>query len=184
MTCSTQCAVGSPVGLGILRFILGGCTGMSLDNDTKGPAVKFPPPLVFLSFILLASLLQKLLPWTLPDSGVLNVLGALMVIASLVAIFMVKRSFDKVDTEIEPWKPTSAIVSTGLFAYSRNPIYLGFAVITVGVGLYVGSLWIVLSALPAALAVYRIAIKNEERYLEQKFGAEYLDYKAKVRRWI
>jgi protein-S-isoprenylcysteine O-methyltransferase Ste14 len=92
--------------------------------------------------------------------------------------------FNRLKTHIEPWKPTSAIITTGIYGYSRNPIYVAFAVSTIGIGLMANSLWVVMSFLPASMAVYIVAIKKEEVYLEQKFGEEYLNYKNKVRRWL
>ena len=157
---------------------------MSVENDSKGPAVKFPPPLIFVSFIIVAALIQQYWPLSFSGDLFFKVLGVMDILAGLIAILIVKRSFDKVDTEIEPWKPTSAIVSDGLFAYSRNPIYVALGVITLGVGLIYGSFWVMFSFLPAAVVVYFVAIKNEEVYLERKFGDEYLTYKAKVRRWL
>jgi len=157
---------------------------MSLEKDTKGPAVKLPPPLLFLSFILLAGLAHYWWPLSLSNGIGVKIVAVTFILAGLVSVLMIKLSFDKVNTEIEPWKPTSVIVSDGFFAYSRNPIYLALCVITVGVGLYLDSVWVMLSFLPAAVAVYFVAIKKEEAYLEQKFGEDYLKYKQNVRRWI
>ncbi len=76
------------------------------------------------------------------------------------------------------------LVTDGLYARSRNPIYAGFCLVNVGLGLVTDNLWLVLSALPGAWLVTKIAIEKEEAYLEQVFGQAYLDYKDKVRRWL
>ena len=157
---------------------------MTIENDTKGPAVKIPPPLVFAGFMLLAVLLQRFWRLSLPQSLLAEIIGVLLILAGLVAGLMIKRGFDKAHTSIEPWKPTSTIIKDGFFKYSRNPIYVAFCVIVIGAALFIGNAWMLFSYLPAAVTVYFVAIKNEEAYLEEKFGEEYLAYKRQVRRWL
>jgi protein-S-isoprenylcysteine O-methyltransferase Ste14 len=87
-------------------------------------------------------------------------------------------------TPVSPEKPVSSLVTTGPFRYTRNPGYLSMAVIYTGIASLANALWAILF-LPAALAVIRRGvIEREERYLERKFGEEYLRYKAQARRWI
>ncbi|MBL4818923.1 MAG: isoprenylcysteine carboxylmethyltransferase family protein [Deltaproteobacteria bacterium] len=85
---------------------------------------------------------------------------------------------------MEPWKPTTQIISSGIYAYSRNPMYIAFGIVTIGTGIILNSLWITLSFIPSIVVIFFIAIKKEELYLENKFGQDYLSYKAKVRRWF
>lgn len=153
-------------------------------EDSKGPAVKYPPPLVFLAFLLLGYGFHQLRPLELgiPIWG--HLIGSALVTVAMLALLFLLISYLRAKTSIEPWKPTSHIITTGLYAHSRNPIYLAFCVINIGVGCYLNSFWVLLSFLPAALVVYHIAIRKEEAYLEAKFGDEYLRYKHKVRRWL
>lgn len=157
-------------------------------SDKKGAAVRFPPPIIFIILMLLSYGLHYIYPLSLigPLTGslILTCLGGALVLLSLVCIFYLSRVFNRLKTHIEPWKPTSAIITTGIYGYSRNPIYVAFAVSTIGIGLMANSLWVMMSFLPASMAVYIVAIKKEEVYLEQKFGEEYLNYKNKVRRWL
>ncbi|MCJ8304221.1 isoprenylcysteine carboxylmethyltransferase family protein, partial [Shewanella sp.] len=90
----------------------------------------------------------------------------------------------RVKTNIEPWKPTTKIISTGIYAYSRNPIYLAFCTIPLGLGLFFSHIWLMLSVIPACISVYYLAIRPEEAYLTEKFGDEYLAYRSRVRRWL
>jgi protein-S-isoprenylcysteine O-methyltransferase Ste14 len=83
-----------------------------------------------------------------------------------------------------PWKPTKNIITDGIYGWSRNPIYLGFNLLPIGMGIFFDNVWVLLSFVPAAFTLYHVAIKKEEVYLEEKFGDEYLGYKNKVRRWI
>jgi protein-S-isoprenylcysteine O-methyltransferase Ste14 len=157
---------------------------MKEEDDKRGAAVKFPPPLIFLGFILCACLIHLYWPVSFPSSTILKFIGVVVIILGLAVVIAASRIFKKVDTNIEPWKPTSKIVSNGVFAYSRNPIYMAFCLVPIGVGFIVGSYWILMSFFPAAITVYFVAIKKEEIYLEQKFGDEYLTYKSNVRRWV
>jgi protein-S-isoprenylcysteine O-methyltransferase Ste14 len=153
-------------------------------QDEKGAAVKFPPPLIFMVAMGAGYGLQVVLPLSFLASSVAALLGGPLVVLSLGCIVYLNGVFTRLKTHIEPWKPTSSIISTGLYGYSRNPIYVAFAVITIGVGLMLNSAWVTLSFLPACVMVYWVAIRKEEAYLSKKFGDEYLNYKSKVRRWL
>ena len=83
-----------------------------------------------------------------------------------------------------PIRPATTLVVSGPYRFTRNPMYLAWELIVIGVGLAANAPWVILMAIPAALLTRRLVIDKEERYLETKFGAEYLDYKARVRRWV
>jgi protein-S-isoprenylcysteine O-methyltransferase Ste14 len=153
-------------------------------QDKKGAAVKFPPPAIFASCILLGSGLQYLRPVGLGIPESIEVLGYLLVLFGITIAILVATSFRRAGTAIEPWKPTTSIVTTGFYAWSRNPIYAGFCLINIGIGIANNSLWIFVSFIPAAFLLYHVAIAKEEAYLAEKFGEEYLAYKNKVRRWV
>ncbi len=155
-----------------------------VSGDAKGAAVKFPPPIIFILLMGLAYGIERFVPLAIGQMPWLVPLGLALVLAALAAIFYISRIFNRAQTHIEPWKPTSSIITTGIYAWSRNPIYLLFCVFTVGMGCLLNSIWVLLSFLPSAYLVLHIAIKPEEAYLERKFGQEYLDYKARVRRWL
>ncbi len=88
------------------------------------------------------------------------------------------------ETELNAYKPTTAIVMRGPFRFSRNPLYLSLTALYIGIATVVNSLWAIVLLPVALVAISRGVIEREERYLERKFGEEYLRYKAKVRRWI
>lgn len=155
-----------------------------LEDKDRGPGVKIPPPLIFAFYILIAYLIHRSWPVHLPE-GILSssldvaLFGIGVCIASVSAY-----QFWKAKTHIEPWQPASFLICTGIFAYSRNPIYLSFIFVTTGVGFWLESLWVIVSNIPATLTLYRLVIIKEEGYLERRFGEEYKQYKSKVRRWI
>jgi len=157
---------------------------MEPDADRKGPAVKFPPPLITLAVILSAYGFHRLLPLSISESSKLLPTGVSIITLALVIIIVAAISFLRAKTHLEPWKPTSAIVSTGIFSWSRNPIYLGFCLSCIGIGLVLNSWWIVLSFIPLGWLLLILVIRREERYLQQKFGDEYRAYQQRVRRWL
>jgi protein-S-isoprenylcysteine O-methyltransferase Ste14 len=157
---------------------------MNSDTDEKGPAVKIAPPLIFLFSLFIAYGIHYYYPVHIGISSVLKYAGLVIVLLALGLINHIRRTFAKVETSAEPWKPTTSIISTGIYAYSRNPIYVALCFISIGIGLILNSFWVLWGFLPSAVGVYFTAIKKEEAYLEQKFGEEYLQYKKSVRCWL
>lgn len=156
---------------------------MSTEKD-RGPAVKVPPPVIFLAFILLAWWLNDLVPLRLMALEAITYLGWLFCIASFLLACTSVYQFIKARTHIEPWKPADALIVSGVFRFSRNPIYLAFVLFTVGLGLVMNNLWIVSSILPSITVLHGLVIIREERYLRARFGQEYEDYCNNVRRWL
>jgi protein-S-isoprenylcysteine O-methyltransferase Ste14 len=143
-----------------------------------------PPPLIFLAGLVVGFGLEALLPGSEVPGAVRWVLGGATLLAGLALQTTFIAAFSRKGTAVEPWKPTTAIVTTGPYRLTRNPAYLGMALIYVGIALLADSLW-VLAPLPLVIAaIDRGVIAREERYLERKFGREYLDYKQRARRWI
>ena len=149
------------------------------------PGVIAPPPLVFAGFLAAGVLADSYVTgWSLPQSVVLAVLAVLCGGAGLVFLADALGLFRRAGTRPEPWQPTTAIVTGGVYGITRNPMYVGMALVCAAVALALGSP-LALALLPAAvLVIHRGVILCEERYLEEKFGAEYLAYKARVRRWL
>lgn len=153
-------------------------------SDKKGAGVKFPPPLIFLLLIFIGIALDYLWPVGMGIPESIKVLGIALLLFAVAVAILVNANFKRLGTAIEPWKPTTNIITTGFYAWSRNPIYAGFCLFNIGLGLAMNSFWVFISFIPGATLVYFIAIAKEEAYLEEKFGKEYLAYKNKVRRWI
>jgi protein-S-isoprenylcysteine O-methyltransferase Ste14 len=81
-------------------------------------------------------------------------------------------------------KPTTVIVRSGPYRFSRNPIYLAFSLLQPGIAIWVNSVWLLPTLVGAVALIHCVVIRREEQYLERKFGAQYLDYKASGRRWL
>jgi protein-S-isoprenylcysteine O-methyltransferase Ste14 len=154
------------------------------DEDKRGPGLKFPPPLLVLAMIGCAWLLDILWPLPIAETRLTLASGlAIVGLAALIALLALLHFFIA-KTHVEPWHPTTRIIKNGVYRFSRNPIYLAFCIATLGAGLVLNSWWVVVSAAPLKTLLQRLVIRREESYLENKFGADYLDYKRRVRRWL
>ncbi len=155
-------------------------TSPSPDNA----GVRVPPPFIYLGGLVLGFVLEVLLPGSSVPAVVQWGLGGVLLLAGLALAVSFNTAFQRRGTAVEPWKPTTAIVSTGPFRLTRNPAYVGMALLYAGIAVMSDALW-ALAPLPVVLLIVdRAVIAREERYLERKFGPEYLDYKGRVRRWI
>jgi protein-S-isoprenylcysteine O-methyltransferase Ste14 len=144
----------------------------------------FRPPLVYLAAILIGLGLHRAWPLPLPAWRWLAPLGLALVAASILLFGSAVTLFRAAGTPVPARKPTTAIVKTGPFRFSRNPIYLAFSLLQLGIALRVGSWWL-LGTLGLAFALmHGVVVPREERYLEASFGEEYRCYKSSVRRWL
>ena len=151
------------------------------DAANLGPV---RPPLVYLGSILLGLLLQS--AWPLPPvrHPVGALIGAGLVILAVGLFVIAVRTFRAASTPVPGNRPTTTIVRTGPYHFSRNPIYLAFSALQVGIALCVGSLWLLITLVPALALMSFWVIPREERYLEARFPSEYPSYKSSVRRWL
>ena len=142
------------------------------------------PPLVYLGSILLGVLLHFASPLPLVRPSVAGPIGAGAVLMAVGLFIAAVRTFRAAGTPVPGNRPTTTIVRTGPYRFSRNPIYLAFSALQVGIALWVGSLWLLITLAPALALMSFWVIPREERYLEARFPSEYLPYKSSVRRWL
>ena len=142
------------------------------------------PPLVYGAAIVTGLLLE--LGWPLPFlPGLLAaLLGSVLVVVAVVVFLYSIRTFQTAGTPVPGNKPTTVLVRTGPYRFSRNPIYVAFAIFQLGIASWVNSVWLIATLIAAVALMASIVIPREERYLERRFGADYLDYKRSVRRWL
>ena len=157
---------------------------MQPPQDERGPGLKFPPPLLPLAMVGSAWLLERWLPLPLSGTDALWVPGLLLLSAAAILALSALLQFLLARTHVEPWQPTSTIIRSGIFRFSRNPIYLAFCIATAGCGFLLDSWWAIGAVLPLAYLLQALVIRKEEIYLERKFSDSYLDYKHRVRRWL
>lgn len=152
------------------------------DRDTAG--VIAPPPLIFAIPLIVGLVANWLSPLPILAGRVGLWMGIALAIAGLGLIVTGIIEFRHANTAVVPFSPTTAIVSSGPFRFTRNPLYLGFVLIYIGASLAANTLWPLFMLPLAILVLLHGVVKREERYLERKFGTAYTDYRARVRRWI
>ena len=142
------------------------------------------PPVVVLGSLLSAAVLT--VAWPLPFfPRVLRLSVGGLLIAMAAGLFSCSISqFRTAGTPVPGNKPTTALVCIGPYRYSRNPIYLAFFALHLGLAICVNSLWLVAALIVTVAIIAVVVVPREERYLTGRFGAEYLEYKASVRRWL
>ena len=142
------------------------------------------PPLVYLGSIALGVILHLAWPILLLRRGLSPLYGAFVILLAIGLFLFAVRTFRAAGTPVPGNQPTTAIVRTGPYRFSRNPIYLAFSLLQLGIALWVNSLWLVLTLVAAVAVMSLVVIPREERYLEARFPSEYPPYKVSVRRWL
>jgi len=142
------------------------------------------PPLVYLCSFVLGLLLHLVWPARLVPRAVGVPLGVTAVLAAVALFLYAVRTFRTAGTPVPGNRPTTTIVRTGPYRWSRNPIYLAFSLLQVGVAFWVDSLWLLVTLIPAVALMSFVVIPREEHYLETRFPSDYLAYTASVRRWL
>lgn len=142
------------------------------------------PPVYFLLALSAMAALHKVAPIKTVFSDAFNGVGALLVVVGILAGLWAAGLFRKAGTPVRPFEPATVLVTGGIYKMTRNPMYLGMTGILIGVAVLLGTLS---SLVPIPLFVWWIQrkfVQPEEEFLETIFGQNYVDYKARVRRWL
>jgi protein-S-isoprenylcysteine O-methyltransferase Ste14 len=154
-------------------------------SDVAG--VIAPPPLLLLVAVLLGLILDWLLPAymlsVMLSFGTRVLLGVELIVAGVALVTMAERSFRAAGTEVRPWRPSTAVVSTGVFGYLRNPMYVGGTAALLGLAILLASDWMVVMTVVMAVVLHFGVVLREERYLTAKFGEPYMRYLQEVPRY-
>jgi protein-S-isoprenylcysteine O-methyltransferase Ste14 len=142
------------------------------------------PPLVYLISIVFGVVIHFAVPLRFLPSTLAIPLGIPLVAVAIALFSYSVAKFRAVDTPVPARKPTTTIVRTGPYRFSRNPIYLAFSLFQLGIAIWVNSVWLLATLVGAVALMNYVVIPREEHYLERRFGAQYMDYKATVRRWL
>lgn len=148
--------------------------------------VRFPPPLVFVLTLVGGIAVSRLgaapgLPF---ERTVRIAVGAIVVAFGIALIVTARLHFMRTGQSPVPWKPTPELIFAGPYRFTRNPMYVGATFIVVGLGVSLDAVLASLAAPIALLIVHFIAVRPEERYLREKFGAPYEEYLRRVRRYL
>jgi protein-S-isoprenylcysteine O-methyltransferase Ste14 len=154
------------------------------DEDRDNAGVVAPPPLIYLGPLVLGLLLNRRLSVPFLPRGAARAIGWPLLAGGVSLASWFVFTMRRADTPIDPREPVSNLATDGPFRYTRNPAYLSMAMIYAGISSLANALWSILLLPAVLLVIQRGVIEREERYLERKFGEEYLGYKGRVRRWI
>ncbi len=154
------------------------------DTDEHGPGVRLHPPIIYGISILAGIGLNNIWPLAMPFGLYGRPLGIAIIAAAIAIALWSLLEFHKGDTDVRPDKPDSTLLITGPYRFTRNPLYMALTVLQVTAAVWLNNLWVLLLTIPSVMIIRFYAIAREERYLEELFGQEYLDYKKRVRRWL
>ena len=155
-------------------------------NTSKGPGVYIPPPLLYILIFLAAIFIQKKNPL---DNGlfqlqIIKVAGIILLVIALFFSIRSLRQFFLSKNTLILIRPATSLQTTGIYRISRNPMYLGLAIVYLGLTCLIGNWWNLILFPVLFLIVQEYIIKHEEKYLELEFGQQYTQYKKTVRRWL
>jgi protein-S-isoprenylcysteine O-methyltransferase Ste14 len=148
--------------------------------------VRVFPPLIHVAAIAIGFLIEWVVPVRIGGAGfgIVRIGGCILLVIAVALIASAAKIMFGAGTTPDPTRPSTVIVRNGPYRFTRNPMYLAWELICIGVGLVANAVWPMVMAVPAAIVTRRLVIDKEERYLQQKFGAEYVEYKSRVRRWL
>jgi protein-S-isoprenylcysteine O-methyltransferase Ste14 len=156
-----------------------------MRSTADNPGVGVHPPLFFLSALLLGVVIDD----RVRRLSVFAVdhwrwMGAFVVAAGVAVMATGRVAMIRAGTNINPTQSANAIVETGPFRFSRNPLYLGLTLLYIGLSLLLNTWWSLFLLVPVWLVMHFFVVRREERYLEEKFGETYLAYRRRVRRYL
>ena len=155
---------------------------MSADRDNPGVIAKGPA--IYLVAVGLGFVLRFVHPLPIATYAMRFWSGLVLAVAGFLLVFFSIREFRKRRTSENTDLATTTIVTSGFYRFTRNPMYVGLTLMLLGIGLAANDWWTLLMLVPVMVILHVGVIFREERYLEQKFGQVYLDYKTSVRRWF
>jgi protein-S-isoprenylcysteine O-methyltransferase Ste14 len=160
---------------------------MSERPDNAG--VRLPPPFFYAAAVLLGLLFDGVhsLPVRVAGSGFSRVALVVAWLLTAVWLYLMISSFQwfwRKHTSILPVRPATTLVVAGPYRFTRNPMYLGMALLTVALALFLNTWWPIILLVPTLVAIQTFVIAREESYLYRRFGAEYDAYTRRVRRWL
>lgn len=157
---------------------------MAKEQDRPNISPMVHPPLVAVFFIVLAYFLGRFIPLPFTVPLVLRYLGLAMAFVGFLLGMGAFMEFRRARTTLDPHGTVKHLVTSGIYRFTRNPIYLGFLLMVIGLPLLSGWIWGLVLAPFYMMIMSRLVIEREEAYLERKFKSEYTNYTSRVRRWL
>jgi protein-S-isoprenylcysteine O-methyltransferase Ste14 len=151
---------------------------------SDNPGVWFPPPLWYAMAVLISVLLDRRWPLPIAAGPLTTIAGAVFVVGWMALSFPSIGRFRRSKTSIVPIRPAGSLVVSGPYHYTRNPMYVSLALLTIACALFLATWWPIALLVPTLAIVQQFVILPEERYLRRRFGTEYEAYSRRVRRWL
>ena len=159
-------------------------TDQAAPKPADHAGVWVPPPLIYVVLFGFGLILHQIVPFTFLPVIPARVAALIFLGGGVLLAIWSNVLFRRANTSLVPIKPSTVLVVRGPYRLTRNPMYLGLLCVYIALALWFGVVWALILVPLVVLAVQRLAIAKEERYLEQKFGDAYRQYRAHVRRWI
>lgn len=157
-----------------------------MEKQKDHPGVYFPPPLLYVAIFLISVLMEQLI--TIDQSFFYSTTGLIAAVVFIIAGFALMLpaviTFFQTKNSLIPIKAATSLQTSGVYAFSRNPMYLGLLLIYVGLAFLLGNWWTLLFVPLLVVLINKLIILKEENYLERAFGSAFIEYKKKVRRWL
>jgi len=154
-------------------------------NEDNPAGIKVRPPFIVVGSIFVGVAVNRLLPIDISLDRLLGVLaGVILIVASLLIVAWSFKFFARSEQNPDPMTTTNSLTFDGPYARSRNPMYVAMFLFQPGVALCANNFWIAATTVGTLAAIHFAVVLREEAYLRNKFGAEYIDYTARVRRYI
>ena len=157
----------------------------AMDQPVKdNPGVIARPPLIYATLLALGFAFDGLREFAFLEGNLQYAIGGAGIAVGVAVAALAMARFSDAGTNVPTNRPSTALVASGPYRFSRNPIYLSMLLIFAGTGLAADNGWVLILMVPLVLIMRFGVIAREERYLERKFGEDYLRYKRSVRRWL
>jgi protein-S-isoprenylcysteine O-methyltransferase Ste14 len=145
------------------------------------------PPILFAGAVLLGCLLSWIVPLG-PGLGSANAralaVGGVLALIGFALMAVSVRQFRRAGTSVIPGEPSTVLLESGPYRFTRNPIYIGFVIFYFGLAIMLTSAWMLVLLIPVLIILQRGVVEREEAYLQAKFGEAYRKYRARVPRWL
>ena len=157
-----------------------------MENKKDHPGIYVPPPIVYALTFLVGVFIQKKAPITdsLFHRQLTKIVGVGLLMIALFFLLRSLRQFVLSKNTLVTIMPANSLQTNGIYNITRNPMYLGLAIVYLGITCLIGNWWNIILCPFLLLIIQQYMITREEKYLERRFGQVYLDYKSKVRRWL
>ena len=156
-----------------------------MSENASTAQVLIRPPLAWALAVITGFVLGWLEPLEfVPEDWPAGLLGAVVFVLALALAVWALDTMTRAGTNVPTNRPTTTIVESGPYRFTRNPIYMGMFVGQIGLGIAFDNLWLPLMLVPFALVIRYGVVAREEAYLERKFGDAYRRYRQRVRRWL